>query len=161
MLPHPETQLTAKRSQFPASRMPFPKAIPRRCIPRRPPKRVLARLYGKPHTHMLVSPRSYQPGTVALREIRKYQKSTHLVLRKFPFQQLVREINMVSRSPNGPGCNCRLLAFHSLHLQALRFSLCAPSQYDLKNRAEQSFQPLAFAVLQEAAEVGGPVHPSS
>lgn len=32
------------------------------------------------------------PGTVALREIRKYQKSTDLLIRKLPFQRLVREI---------------------------------------------------------------------
>jgi histone H3/H4 len=31
-------------------------------------------------------------GTVALREIRRYQKSTDLLLRKLPFQRLVREI---------------------------------------------------------------------
>ena len=37
-------------------------------------------------------PRRYRPGTVALREIRKYQKSTDLLLRKMPFQRLVREI---------------------------------------------------------------------
>ena len=34
----------------------------------------------------------YRPGTVALREIRKFQKSTNLLLRKAPFQRLVREI---------------------------------------------------------------------
>jgi histone H3 len=34
----------------------------------------------------------YRPGTVALREIRKYQKSTDLLIRKAPFQRLVREI---------------------------------------------------------------------
>merc|ERR1712179_824577 len=34
----------------------------------------------------------YRPGTVALREIRRYQKSTELLLRKLPFQRLVREI---------------------------------------------------------------------
>ena len=34
----------------------------------------------------------YRPGTVALREIRKYQKSTELLVRKLPFQRLVREI---------------------------------------------------------------------
>jgi histone H3 len=34
----------------------------------------------------------YRPGTVALREIRKYQKSTDLLLRKLPFQRLVREV---------------------------------------------------------------------
>eukprot|EP00405_Crypthecodinium_cohnii_P022498 CAMPEP_0206468854 /NCGR_PEP_ID=MMETSP0324_2-20121206/29895_1 /ASSEMBLY_ACC=CAM_ASM_000836 /TAXON_ID=2866 /ORGANISM="Crypthecodinium cohnii, Strain Seligo" /LENGTH=159 /DNA_ID=CAMNT_0053942427 /DNA_START=85 /DNA_END=564 /DNA_ORIENTATION=+ len=32
------------------------------------------------------------PGTLALREIRKYQKSTDLLLLKLPFQRLVREI---------------------------------------------------------------------
>ena len=37
-------------------------------------------------------PRRYRPGTVALREIRKYQKSTDLLIRKLPFQRLVREV---------------------------------------------------------------------
>lgn len=37
-------------------------------------------------------PHRYRPGTVALREIRKYQKSTELLMRKLPFQRLVREI---------------------------------------------------------------------
>ncbi len=37
-------------------------------------------------------PHRYRPGTVALREIRKYQKSTELLIRKLPFQHLVREI---------------------------------------------------------------------
>jgi len=34
----------------------------------------------------------YRPGTVALREIRRYQKSTELLIRKLPFQRLVKEI---------------------------------------------------------------------
>lgn len=34
----------------------------------------------------------WHPGTVALREIRKFQKGTDLLLRKAPFQRLVREI---------------------------------------------------------------------
>jgi histone H3 len=34
----------------------------------------------------------HSPGTVALREIRKYQKSTELLIRKLPFQRLVREL---------------------------------------------------------------------
>ncbi|XP_074310599.1 histone H3.3-like [Silene latifolia] len=37
-------------------------------------------------------PHRYRPGTVALREIRKYQKSTELLIRKLPFQRLVREV---------------------------------------------------------------------
>lgn len=34
----------------------------------------------------------YKPGTVALREIRRYQKSTDLLLLKLPFSRLVREV---------------------------------------------------------------------
>ena len=34
----------------------------------------------------------FRPGTVALREIRKYQRTTELLIRKLPFQRLVREI---------------------------------------------------------------------
>ena len=37
-------------------------------------------------------PHRYRPGIVALREIRRYQKSTDLLIRKLPFQRLVREI---------------------------------------------------------------------
>ncbi len=37
-------------------------------------------------------PHRYRPGTVALRNIRKYQKSTELLIKKLPFQRLVREI---------------------------------------------------------------------
>jgi histone H3 len=40
----------------------------------------------------------YRPGTVALREIRQYQKSGALLLRKLPFQRLVREIAQSVRS---------------------------------------------------------------
>jgi histone H3 len=37
-------------------------------------------------------PHRYRPGTRALMDIRKYQKSTDLLIRKLPFQRLVREI---------------------------------------------------------------------
>ena len=37
-------------------------------------------------------PHRYRPGTVALREIRKYQKSTDLLIHKAPFYRLVREV---------------------------------------------------------------------
>jgi histone H3 len=48
--------------------------------PRNPPK-------GK-----VKKPFRYRPGTVALRQIRKYQKSTELLIRKLPFQRLVKEV---------------------------------------------------------------------
>jgi histone H3 len=37
-------------------------------------------------------PYRYRPGTVALRQIRRYQKSTELLVKKGPFARLVREI---------------------------------------------------------------------
>jgi histone H3 len=37
-------------------------------------------------------PKKFKPGVVALREIRRYQKSTELLIRKLPFQKLVREV---------------------------------------------------------------------
>ena len=36
----------------------------------------------------------YRPGTVALREIKRYQKSTGLLIRKLPFMRLVRELGL-------------------------------------------------------------------
>ena len=37
-------------------------------------------------------PHRFRPGTVALREIRRYQKSTDLLISRLPFRRLVREI---------------------------------------------------------------------
>ena len=45
-----------------------------------------------PATGGVKKPHRYRPGTVALREIRKLQKSTNLLIRKLPFQRLVKEI---------------------------------------------------------------------
>ncbi|KFH43127.1 histone H3-like centromeric protein-like protein [Hapsidospora chrysogenum ATCC 11550] len=44
--------------------------------------------------------RRYRPGTVALREIRKYQSSTKLLVQKLPFARLCREIGLRFR-PQG------------------------------------------------------------
>ena len=43
-------------------------------------------------TGALKRPHKYRPGTKALMEIWRYQKSTELLIRKLPFQRLVREI---------------------------------------------------------------------
>ena len=43
-------------------------------------------------------PHRFRPGTVALREIRRYQKGAELLVRKLPFQRLVREIAQDCRS---------------------------------------------------------------
>ncbi|KAM1311104.1 hypothetical protein ACFX2H_007587 [Malus domestica] len=44
-----------------------------------------------PATGGVKKPYRFRPGTVALMEIRKYQKSTELLIRKLPFQRLARE----------------------------------------------------------------------
>ncbi len=41
---------------------------------------------------MATKKRVTKPGQAAIREIKKYQKSTDLLLRKLPFQRLVREV---------------------------------------------------------------------
>ena len=46
-----------------------------------------------PATGGVKKPHRYRPRTVALREIRRYQKTTELLIRKLPFQRLVREIS--------------------------------------------------------------------
>ena len=43
-------------------------------------------------TAQVRKPHRYRSGTRALLQIRKYQKSTELLLKKLPFQRLVQEI---------------------------------------------------------------------
>ena len=52
-----------------------------------------------------------RPGSVALREIRRFQKSTGLLIRRLPFQRLVREIAVDFKKD---------LRFQSTALQALQ-----------------------------------------
>ena len=40
----------------------------------------------------LKKPHRYRPGTVAIREIKRYQRSTELLIKRLPFQRLVRDI---------------------------------------------------------------------
>jgi histone H3 len=44
------------------------------------------------HTGGVKEPHRYCPGTIAICEIHKYQKNTDLLIRKAPFQHLVKEI---------------------------------------------------------------------
>ena len=54
-----------------------------------------------PATGGVKKPHRYRPGTVALREIKKFQKSTDLLLRKLPFARLVKEISADFPLPGG------------------------------------------------------------
>ena len=62
----------------------------------------------------LKKPHRWRPGTVALREIRRYQKSWDLLLKKAPFQRLVREISQTYTSG---------LRFQAAALSALQVSI--------------------------------------
>jgi histone H3/H4 len=55
-------------------------------------------------------------GTVALREIRRYQKSTDLLIRKLPFQRLVREVAQEEQ----PSWNRQDYRFQSTAIEALQ-----------------------------------------
>eukprot|EP00961_Rhodomonas_salina_P218366 2950674-Rhodomonas_salina.1 len=76
--------------------MPRNKVVPSRVGNGHPPSKVLAICMAKKKKtsdNNIKTPRRYRPGTGALREIRKYQKSSELLIRKLPFQRLVREVS--------------------------------------------------------------------
>ena len=60
----------------------------------------------------------YRLGTVALKQIRQYQKSTELLIRKLPFQRLVREIASDSEVIKSPLCG--KVRFQSAAIMALQ-----------------------------------------
>ena len=71
------------------------KQTARKCTGGKAPRKQLAVKAARksaPASGGVKKPHRYRPGTVALREIRRYQKSTDLLIRKLPFQRLVREI---------------------------------------------------------------------
>jgi histone H3 len=59
----------------------------------------------------------YRPGTVAIMEIRKYQKTTDLLIPKASFQRLVKEItNTITSGPTGgDGYRFQSAALLALH----------------------------------------------
>ena len=60
----------------------------------------------------------FRPGTVALKEIRRYQKSTELLIQKLPFQRLVWEISGDHKVITSPLCG--KVRFQSLAIKALQ-----------------------------------------
>ena len=74
-----------------------------------------------PPTGGIKKPHRYQPGMVALREIRYYQRSTENLIRKTPFQKLIREISQEYRiCPDGPGTPSVQVCFQSTAIAALQ-----------------------------------------
>jgi len=86
-----------------------------------------------PATGGVKKPHRYRPGTVALREIRRYQKSTELLIRKLPFQRLVREIAQDFKTD---------LRFQSAAIGALQVD--NSFIYKLSNKYEIEFYPVSF-----------------
>ncbi|CAF1786128.1 unnamed protein product [Brassica oleracea var. botrytis] len=56
------------------------------------PPRITNMMRVTPCNRSIKKPYRYRPGTVALREIRMYQKNTYPLIPKLPFQRLVKEI---------------------------------------------------------------------
>ena len=87
--------LRFKISSLPSNLMARTKQTARKSTGGKAPRKQLATKAARksaPATGGVKKPHRFRPGTVALREIRKYQKSTELLIRKLPFQRLVREI---------------------------------------------------------------------
>merc|ERR1712187_70048 len=61
---------------------------------KRPRKELVSKTSRKSAPAMggIKKPHRFRPGTVAIREIRKYQRSTDLLIRKLPFQRLVKDL---------------------------------------------------------------------
>ena len=58
---------------------------------------------------------------VALREIRRYQKSTKCLIKRCPFQKLIREISQeYTVCPDGPGTPSVQVQFQSTAIAALQ-----------------------------------------
>ena len=77
------------------------KQTARKSIGGKAPRKILATVAKrKADPHNIKRPHRYRPGTVALREIRRYQKSTDLLIKKMPFQRLCREITELEVKKN-------------------------------------------------------------
>ena len=92
-----------------------------------------------PSTGGVKKPHRYRPGTVALREIRRYQKSTELLIRKLPFQRLVREIAQDFKTD---------LRFQSAAIGALQVLFCFLLVSDGTHLTRQRRSLAAFGLVE-------------
>ncbi|XP_068167136.1 histone H3-like centromeric protein A [Antennarius striatus] len=82
----PDTSASRRKGKTPQRRPPLPAPGTSGSQHKTPRRSGVPQLPGSPRK------RKFRPGTRALMEIRKYQKSTDLLLRKAPFSRLVREV---------------------------------------------------------------------
>ena len=91
--------------------------------------------------------RRFRPGTVALKEIRKYQKSTDLLIRKLPFSRIVSIIATRARN-----CNIFHVKLTSLYIQVREISMDMITDMNDYGDAGLRWQSSAILALQEATE---------
>ena len=109
--------------------------VQERRVPSKPTSKNIATKGGKqPCKHMLnklikwtsstggiKKPHRYHPGLLALREICRYQQSTESLIRKNPFNKLIKEISQEYRiCSEGPGTPSVQVRFQSTALAALQ-----------------------------------------
>ena len=109
--------------------------VQERRIPSKPTSKKTATKGGKqPRKHMLhrllkwtsstggiKKPHRYHPGLLALHEIHRYQQSMESLIRKTPFNKLIKEISQEYRiCPEGPGTPSVQVRFQSTALAALQ-----------------------------------------
>ena len=76
---------------------------------------------GATPTGGIKKPHHYRPGMVALREIRRFQKSTECLIKRSPFQKLIREISQKYQiCPQGPATPSMQVRFQSTTIAALQ-----------------------------------------
>ena len=69
------------------------------------------------------APRKYRSGTLALKEIKWYQRTCHLLIRKAPFARLVREI-LLTKHPKGAEFRWQRAAIECLQEAAEAYLVC-------------------------------------
>ena len=111
---------------------------PEKRVPSKPTSKKIATKGGKqPQKHLLhklirqnktttggiKKPHRYHPGLLALREIHRYQQSTECLIKRTPFNKLIKEISQEYRvCPEGPGTPSVQVRFQSIALAALQES---------------------------------------
>ena len=88
---------------------------------KQPQKHLLHKLIRQNKTGGIKKPHRYQPGLLVLREIRRYQQSTDCLIKRTPFNKLIKEISQEYRvCPDGPGTPSVQVRFQSTALAALQ-----------------------------------------
>ena len=108
--------------------------VQERRVPSKPTTKRIPKEGKEPHKHILhktlkwksttggiKKPHRYHPGLLALYEIHRYQQSTKSLIRRTPFNKLIKEISKEYRiCPEGPGTPSVQVRFQSTALAALQ-----------------------------------------